>query len=62
LGEFATAADAAQQAIALMPDTFHGYLVAAQAAAAQAGAGLGDAPTAARAAWAAAALTYRGKP
>jgi tetratricopeptide (TPR) repeat protein len=41
--EYATAADAAQKTIALMPDAFHGYLAAANAAA-----GLGDAPTAMR--------------
>ena len=43
LEEYATAADAAQQTIALMPDAFYGYLVGAQAAA-----GLGDAQTAVR--------------
>ena len=43
LEDYVTAADAAQKAISMMPNTFHGYLAAAQAAA-----GLRDAPTAVR--------------
>jgi tetratricopeptide (TPR) repeat protein len=43
LEEYATAADAAQKTISMMPGSFHGYLAAAHAAA-----GLGDPATALR--------------